>query len=80
MSGTDSVLLSEKSIRSAAENMLKTYGNQAWAMADVKACSLSADGFHSFAETWERIRDAIEMVQSETLEAHDLPVVNPRQV
>jgi hypothetical protein len=63
---TDSLLLSEKSIRSAAENMLKKYGSQAWAMADVKMCSLSAEGFDSLAATWERIRDAIGSAQLET--------------
>lgn len=61
---SDSVLLSEKSVRSAAEKMLNEYGSQAWAMADVRACSLAADGFDSFAATWQRIRDMIGVIQS----------------
>ena len=62
---SDSVILSEKSVRSAAEKMLREYGSQAWAMADVRACSLAADGFDSFAATWQQIRDAIGIIQSE---------------
>ena len=48
---TDSALLSEKSVKSAAKMEMTKYGSQAWGMADV-----AADGFHSFAATWEQIR------------------------
>ncbi len=65
---TDPVLLSETSVKSAAKKMITKYGNQAWGMADVKARSLAAKGLHSFAATWERIRDVIGVVQSRTRE------------
>ena len=61
---TNLVLLSEKSVKSAAEKMLTKYGSQASGMADVRARSLAAEGLPSFAATWERIRDLIGDVQS----------------
>ncbi len=61
-----SVLLSEESVRHAAQELLSKYGgSQAWGMADVRARAFKTEGFHSFATTWERIRDAVGTVQSE---------------
>ncbi len=65
---SDPVLLSETSVKSAAEKMITKYNSQAWDMADVKARALAAQGFHSFAATWERIRDVIGVAQSRTRE------------
>ena len=62
------MLLSETSVKRAAEEMITKYGSQAWGMADVKARALEADGFHSFAATWERIREVIEAAQPRTTE------------
>jgi len=61
---TDSELLSETSVKSAAEKMVTKYGSQAWGMADVKARSLATEGLHSFAATWQQIRDVIGVVES----------------
>ena len=63
MPQSNSVLLAEESVRRAAENLISEYGPQAWGMADTRVHSLKADGFHSFAATWERIRDAIGVPQ-----------------
>jgi hypothetical protein len=63
---SDPMLLSETSVKSTAEKMITKYGSQAWGMADVKARALAAQEFHSFAATWERVRDVIGVVQSRT--------------
>lgn len=68
MSRTDTVLLSESSLKSAAENMISKYGSHAWGMADAKLQSLTTEGLHSFAATWQQIRDAIETFESRTSE------------
>ena len=59
MSETNPVLLSETSVKSAAEKMIAKYGSHAWGMADAKVRSLADEGFHSFAANWESIRDVI---------------------
>ena len=60
---SNSTLLSEDSVQLAAEEMIRRYGSKAWGMADVKARSFEVEGFHSFAVTWERVRDAIKSAQ-----------------
>ncbi len=59
------VLLSEETVRHAAQELLSKFGSQAWGMADVRARAFKTEGFHSFAITWERIRDVVGTVQSE---------------
>ena len=68
LSRTNPVLLSETSVKSAAEKMIAKYGSHAWGMADAKVHSLAADGLHSFAATWQQIRDVIETFESRTRE------------
>ena len=61
-----SMLLSEQSVRHAAQELLYKYGGgQAWGMADMRARAFKSEGFHTFATTWERIRDSIGTVRSE---------------
>ena len=64
----DPALLSETSVKSAAEKMITKYGSHAWGMADAKVRSLAAEDLHSFAATWQQIRDVIGVVESRTNE------------
>ena len=65
---SDPVLLSETSVKSAAEKMITKYGSHAWGMADAKVRSLAAEGLHSFVATWQQIGDVIGVVESRTKE------------
>jgi len=60
-----SVPVSEETAGLVAQELLSKYGSHAWGMADERTRTLTTEGFHSLAKTWERIRDAIETVQSD---------------
>ena len=65
MPSLGSMLLSEESVRRTAQELCSKYGSHARDMADVRDQALKSEGFHSFAATWERIRDVIETDQLE---------------
>ncbi len=63
MPSSDPVLLSETSVKSAAEEMIAEYGNEALTKTDERVKALQREGFDSVAKTWELIREVIKDLQ-----------------
>ncbi len=63
MPPSDPLLLSETSVKSAAEEMIAEYGNEALTKADERVKALQREGFDSVAKTWDLIREVIKDLQ-----------------
>ncbi len=57
---TSTCPLDEFQIADAAEDMIREHGDEALTIADDRVKKLNSEGFKSFANTWELIREAIK--------------------
>ncbi len=68
--------LDESQIARAAEEMIAEYGDEALTKADDRVKKLKSEGFDSFAETWELIREVIKDLQQSDDKIRGYPPIN----